>query len=184
MVKPSLATSVTVDVAIKIGLLGLLVYWSLKVIGPFLTVGLRSVILTVALYPLFDWLARRLRTRRLAATAITLLCLMIVVGPVAWLGLKLIDEVELVVGELDSKLLSIPLPAETVKDWPLIGEQVYQLWRRVATDTKAILLEVAPRLKPLGGQLLELSRAMLKIARRSLRVEMLGSLCGLSNSII
>jgi hypothetical protein len=30
----------------------------------------------------------------------------------------------------------------------------------------------------------ELSRAMLKIARRSLRVEMLGSLCGLSNSII
>jgi hypothetical protein len=35
----------TVDVAIKIGLLGLLVYWSLKVIGPFLTVALWSVIL-------------------------------------------------------------------------------------------------------------------------------------------
>ena len=95
MQKPSLATSVIVDVAIKIGLLGLLVYWSLKVIGPFLTVALWSAILTVALYPLFDWLARRLRSRRLAATVITLLCLMIVVGPAAWLGLKLIDEVEL-----------------------------------------------------------------------------------------
>src|SRR5215831_1753744 len=151
---------ITVDVAIKIGLLGLLVYWSLKVIGPFLTVALWSVILTVALYPLFDWLARRLRSRRLAATVITLLCLMIVVGPVAWLGLKLIDEVELVVGQLDSKLLSIPLPAESVKDWPLIGEQVYQLWTRIATDTKAILLEVAPRLKPLGGQLLEIAQSV------------------------
>jgi predicted PurR-regulated permease PerM len=160
MAKPSLATSVTVDVAIKIGLLGLLVYWSLKVIGPFLTVALWSVILTVALYPLFDWLAGRLRSRRLAATVITLLCLMIVVGPVAWLGLKLIDEVELVVGELDSKLLSIPLPAETVKGWPLIGEQVYELWTRVATDTKAILLEVAPRLKPLGRQLLEIAQSL------------------------
>ena len=63
-------------------------------------------------------------------------------------------------GELDSKLLSIPLPAETVKDWPLIGEQVYQLWTRVATDTKAILLEVAPRLKPLGGQLLEIAQSV------------------------
>jgi predicted PurR-regulated permease PerM len=133
MAKPSWATSVTVDVAIKIGLLGLLVYWSLKVIGPFLTVALWSIILTVALYPLFDLLARRLRSRRVAATVITLLCLMIVVGPVAWLGLKLIDEVELAVGELDSKVLSIPLPAETVKDWPLIGEQVYQLWTRFVT---------------------------------------------------
>ena len=150
----------TVDVAIKIGLLGLLVYWSLKVIGPFLTVALWSVILTVALYPLFDWLARRLSSRRLAATMITLLCLMIVIGPVAWLGLKLIGEVDFVVGEFDSKLLSIPLPAETVKDWPLIGEQVYQLWTRVATDTKAILVEVAPRLKPLGGQLLELAQSV------------------------
>jgi len=158
--RTSLATSVTVDVAIKIGLLGLLVYWSLKVIGPFLTVALWSVVLTVGLYPLFDWLTRRLRSRRLAATVITLLCLMIVVGPVAWLGLKLIDEVELVVGKLDSKLLSIPLPAETVKGWPLIGEQVYDLWTRVATDTKAILVEVAPRLKPLGGQLLELAQSV------------------------
>ena len=160
MTRTSLATSVTVDVAIKIGLLGLLVYWSLKVIGPFLTVALWSVVLTVGLYPLFDWLTRRLRSRRLAATVITLLCLMIVVGPVAWLGLKLIDEVELVIGKLDSKLLSIPLPAETVKGWPLIGEQVYDLWTRVATDTKAILIEVAPRLKPLGGQLLEIAQSL------------------------
>jgi len=158
--RTSLATSVTVDVAIKIGLLGLLVYWSLKAIGPFLTVALWSVVLTVGLYPLFDWLTRRLRSRRLAATVITLLCLMIVVGPVAWLGLKLIDEVELVVGKLDSKLLSIPLPAETVKGWPLIGEQVYDLWTRVATDTKAILIEVALRLKPLGGQLLEIAQSL------------------------
>jgi predicted PurR-regulated permease PerM len=149
----------TVEVAIKIGLLGLLVYWSLQVIGPFLTVALWSVILTVALYPLFDRLARRLRSRRLAAIMITLLCLMIVVGPVAWLGLKLIDEVELVVRELNSKPLSIPLPAETVRDWPLIGEQVYQLWTRVATDMKAVLVEVAPRLKPLGSQLLEIAQS-------------------------
>src|SRR5215475_1509238 len=113
--------SSTVDVAIKIGLLGLLVYWSLKVIGPFLTVALWSAILTVALYPLFDWLARRLRSRRLAATLITLLCLAVVVGPVTWLGFGLIGGVELMAREFDSRDLSIPLPAETVKGWPLIG---------------------------------------------------------------
>ena len=42
-----------VRTAIGIGLVVLLGYWSLKVIGPFLTVALWSAILAVALYPLF-----------------------------------------------------------------------------------------------------------------------------------
>ena len=75
---------------------------------------------------------------------ITLLCLMIVVGPVTWLGFGMIGGVEFVVTRLDSKEFSIPLPAESVKDWPVIGEQLHQLWTLAATDTKAILLEVAP----------------------------------------
>jgi predicted PurR-regulated permease PerM len=65
--------SLTIDAAIRIGLLGLFLYWSLKVIGPFLTIALWSAILTVALYPFFVWLAVRLGRRRLAATLITLL---------------------------------------------------------------------------------------------------------------
>ena len=90
----------TVEVAVRIGLVGLLGYWALKVISPFLTIALWSVILAVALYPLFDWLARQLRSRRLAATLITLLCLMIVVGPVTWLGFGLTGGVELLITEL------------------------------------------------------------------------------------
>src|ERR1700693_3070787 len=125
---PVPSDSSTIDVAIRIGLLGFLGYWSLKVIGPFVTVTLWSAILAVALYPLFDWLARQLRNRRLAATLITLLCLMIVIGPVTWLGFGLIGGVDFVVRGLDSKVFSIPLPSESVRGWPLIGEQVYNLW--------------------------------------------------------
>jgi predicted PurR-regulated permease PerM len=51
----------------------------------------------------------------------------------------------------------IPSPPESVKSWPLIGEQVYQMWTLAATDTKAILLEVAPKLKPLGSKVLDLA---------------------------
>jgi predicted PurR-regulated permease PerM len=149
--------SLTVDAAIRIGLLGLLLYWSLKVIGPFLTIALWSAILTVALYPLFDWLAARLGSRRLAATLTTLLCLVIVIGPVTWLGFGLIGSVDFVVRGFDSKIFSIPSPADSVRDWPLIGEQAYRLWTLAATDIKTILLEVLPRLKPLGSKLLDVS---------------------------
>ena len=154
---PSPFESSTVDVVILIALLGLLGYWSLKVIGPFLTVALWSAILAVALYPLFDWLAQQLGSRRLAATLITLLCLMVVIGPVAWLGFGLIGGVDMLISRFDAELPSIPLPAESVKAWPLIGEQVYRLWTTAATDLKAILIEVAPKLKPIGGKLLDIS---------------------------
>jgi predicted PurR-regulated permease PerM len=154
---PARFDSSTVEVAIRIGLLALLGYWALKVIGPFLTIGLWSVILTVALYPSFDWLARHLRSRRLAAALITLLWLAIIVGPVAWLAFGLIGGVELLVRRLDTELVSLPLPGPSVKDWPLIGEQVHRLWTLAATDIKAIMLEMAPRLKPLGVKLLDIA---------------------------
>jgi predicted PurR-regulated permease PerM len=110
--------SLTVDTVIRIGLLALLVYWSLTVIGPFLTVALWSAILTVALYPLFSWMARRLGSRRLAATLITLLCLTIVLGPVMWLGFALIGGVEFVVKGFDSQILTIPLPPNQSRTCP------------------------------------------------------------------
>jgi predicted PurR-regulated permease PerM len=149
-----------IDIAIRIGLLALIGYLSWKVIGPFLTVALWSAIVTVALYPLFDWLARRLGNRRLAATLITLLCLTIVVGPLTWLGFVLINDVGYLVRALDAGLLSIPLPAESVKNWPLIGERAHQLWSLAANNTKALLLELAPNLKPVGGKLLEITQSV------------------------
>jgi predicted PurR-regulated permease PerM len=151
------SSSSPVDLIVRIGLLALLAFWSLKIIGPFLTVALWSAILTVGLYPLFSWLAKGLGTQRLAAVVITVLCLMIVIGPVTWLGLGLIGAAEFLASEVDSKLFSIPLPSESVKGWPIIGEQAYQLWTLAATDTKAILLQIAPSLRPLGGKLLEIA---------------------------
>src|SRR5438045_662031 len=89
---PARATvnATSIDLVIRVGFLGLIAYWSLKVLAPFLTIILWSGILTVALYPLFDWLARCLGSSKFAAVLVTLLCLTIVVGPLTWLGLGLI----------------------------------------------------------------------------------------------
>ena len=150
------SASLPIDAVIRIGLVGLLGYWSLKVIGPFLTVALWSLILTVALYPLFDWLSLRLGSRRLAAFLITLLCLIMVIGPITWLGIALISGAEFLVRDFDANSW-VPSPPDSVKRWPLIGELAYRLWTLATTDTKAIILEVAPSLKPLGGALLGLA---------------------------
>jgi predicted PurR-regulated permease PerM len=152
--------TLTVDAAIRIGLLALLLYWSWQVVGPFVSIALWSAILTVALYPLFDWLAGRLGSRRLAAALITLLCMLIVIGPVTWLGFGLIHTVEFAVRGLESDTSFIPLPDDSVKSWPLIGEQAYRLWTLAATDMKSVIVETAPMLKPLGGSALNIAGAV------------------------
>ena len=106
----NLLRSLTIDVAIRIGLLALLAYWSLKVIGPFETICLWSSILTVALYPVFNWLVRLIGSKSLAAAIITLLSLMIVFGPVTWLGFAMIGGIELLVKGIDAGQLAILVP--------------------------------------------------------------------------
>src|SRR5262249_61922476 len=79
-------SSSTIDLAIRIGFLGLLGYLALRIITPFVTIALWSAVLAVALHPLFKWLTQYFRPR-LSAALVTLLCLLIVIGPVAWLWL-------------------------------------------------------------------------------------------------
>jgi predicted PurR-regulated permease PerM len=57
---------IAIDIVIRLGLLGLFVYWSLQIIGPFVMVVAWSVILTVATYPVYSWLEARLGTRTAA----------------------------------------------------------------------------------------------------------------------
>jgi predicted PurR-regulated permease PerM len=150
----------TIDLAIRLGFIGLLGYWSFRVIAPFLTIGLWSAILVVALYPLFHRLALRLNAR-VAAALVTFLCLMIVIGPVTWLGLGMISGARYLVASLDDGQLAIPPPPAFVKGWPIIGERLHELWSLTTTNLKIALAEALPILKPLGGTLLGIAQSAL-----------------------
>jgi hypothetical protein len=101
-----------VETAIHVGFIGLLAYWCFLLISPFLPIIVWSIVLTVALYPLYDWLAAVFRgRRRLAAASITIAGLLVVIGPVAWLGLGLIDGLELLLAQLRSGKL-VPPPSQ------------------------------------------------------------------------
>jgi predicted PurR-regulated permease PerM len=149
-----------VDIAIRVGLLALLAYWSWAIIAPFLTILVWSAILAVALYPLFDRLKKWLNRPTFAATLVTLLCVFLVLAPVVWLGFGLLNGVEFLSNRLEAGI-SIPLPPESVKAWPLIGEQAYRLWTRAVTDIGAQLAQLAPVLKPVSLWLLELASNVL-----------------------
>ena len=80
------------------------------------------MVLTVALYPPYNWLSVHLGGRpKLAAAIITVINLAIIIGPVTWLGFGLVDGLQGFAGQLGAGTLAIPSPPEGVKDWPIVG---------------------------------------------------------------
>ena len=151
-------TATWTDLALRLGLLALLLYWSFLLLRPFITIMIWSVVLTVALYPVYVWMVSRLGgRRRLAAVLLTLVNLLIVIGPATWLALSLIDSLRTLSDRLDLSVLTLPPPPITVKAWPFIGDHVYQFWELASTNLQAALVKIVPQLKPMGSILLQIA---------------------------
>lgn len=144
-----------IQLAVRLGLLAFLLYWSFVLVRPFIPILAWSMVLTVALYSPYKWLSAHLGDRpKLAATIITIFNLAIIIGPVTWLGVGLIDGLQSLAGQFDGGTLGIPSPPEGIKDWPIAGPPIYALWDQASTNLRAVLREVAPHLKPLAGPVL------------------------------
>jgi predicted PurR-regulated permease PerM len=144
-----------IELTIRLGALALLLYLTYVLVRPFISMVIWSVVLTIAFYPVFDWLAALLNgRRRLAALLVTMMILLIVVGPATWLVLSLIDSLQTISHHLDLSKVPLPPPTEAVKTWPLVGDSLYQFWELASTNLGAALTQIAPQLKPLGNNLL------------------------------
>jgi predicted PurR-regulated permease PerM len=71
--------------------------------------------------------------------------------------LGLIESVRILSERFDPSALELPPPLETVKSWPLIGNQIYQFWDLASNNLQAALAKIAPHLKPIGSSLLQIA---------------------------
>src|SRR5258707_8167888 len=147
-----------VQLAIRLGLLALLIYWTLVLLRPFLPILAWSVVLAAAFYPVFRWLAKFLGGRpKLAATTLTIINLGILIGPATWLGLSAVEGVREFAGQLSAGELAVPSPPGSIKDWPLVGPQLFELWNQASNNLRAALRDVAAQLQTLAGTMLALA---------------------------
>lgn len=154
-IDPERLNTTVIGLAIRLAFLGIILFLSLSIIRPFFETVAWSIVWAVAIYPVFDLVARWLgERRRLAAALITIVLLVIVFGPVTWLGLDLVEVPRIIRARLGSGTLAVPPPVETVKNWPVIGEPLFQFWDLASTNLSAALVKMAPHLKPLGSTLL------------------------------
>jgi predicted PurR-regulated permease PerM len=141
-----------IQLAIRLGLLAFLIYWSFVLVQPFIPILAWAIVLAVALYPPYSWLSKHLGDRpKLTAAIMTGISLAIVIGPATWLGLGLIESLRNFASLLAAGTLDLPSPPQNVKNWPIVGPQLFALWDQASTNLGTALSEVAPHLKPLAG---------------------------------
>jgi predicted PurR-regulated permease PerM len=134
--------------AIRISLLALLVLWCFNIIKPFILPVLWGAIMAVAIYPLFVKAYTAFGGRqKLTATLITVLTLAILIVPTVMLSGSLIESSKALATDIDAGTLTVPPPADSVKDWPLIGEKLHGAWRLASTNLEAALEKFKPQVE-------------------------------------
>ncbi len=143
------------EVFIRIGALVLLVGWCFVIVQPFIGIIGWAVVMAVALYPTFDRLQSALGGRTKSAAALmTIGFLLVFIVPAVVLSETLVTGVRMVAGELQRGTIAIPLPSESVKAWPLIGERVAEAWTLAATNLDATVAQFREEIAGVGRWLL------------------------------
>jgi predicted PurR-regulated permease PerM len=147
-----------IEVMIRMALIGVLAYWTLIIVSPFAPIIAWSGIMTVAIHPTYVQLAKALRGRHaLAAVCLTVLGLLVVVGPVTWLGIDLVEFLGSAIPKLRSSHWLVPKPSESVKDWPILGPQIFDYWTLASANIRSALAPALPQLEPVGAKLLAMA---------------------------
>ena len=140
-------------VALQFGLMALLVYACVRIVAPFMSILLWSVILAVMLYPLHLRLAGRLGNRW-SALLIGLVGVAVVLVPMVMLAASLASSATSLLEGLKNNSLTVPPPPPRLADVPLVGQKLTDAWALVATNMPAALAQYGPMLrKPATGLL-------------------------------
>ncbi len=143
------------DTLIRLGVIITLLVVCVQIFAPFAPLMLWAIILAVALYPLHLRVAGICGGRQgRAATMLVLASILIIGVPIALLVGSMSGELQDVHALLQNRDVSIPPPAPSVQEWPLIGEQVYSAWNNAAEDLPAMLEKFRPQLAQFSKTLL------------------------------
>jgi predicted PurR-regulated permease PerM len=139
--------SIAFEILIKSVLLGVIMYYAFLILKPFIIPVLWGIILAVALAPVISKMETVFKVKRtIVVIVFTLITISTLLVPTYLLSESVIDSSKELVADLRNGDVVIPMPTENIKDWPLIGENVYALWNSAGTNLEETLLKFKPQL--------------------------------------
>ncbi len=145
-------TSDIIDIAIKLGVLAVLLSFTFNVIRPFVNPLLWAIILAVALEPLYNWTVKLTRGRRkLSAFLLIVVFAALVLVPAYYLTSSAISGASELKQKYEAGELKIPEANESVQDFPLIGSKVYEIWTAASQNLEGFVTEYQEEIVSVAG---------------------------------
>ena len=145
------------DTLIRVGAIGVLAVLCYRVFSPFLNLVVWSMILAVTLYPVHQMLARRIGGRQgLTSIILAILGVSLFVVPTWLLMNSFADSIQGIVGSVQQNTVQIPPPSEGVKNWPLVGKALHQIWSDASVNLPGLVQTMQPKISTLARQALSM----------------------------
>ena len=149
------STALAIEIAIRLGLIFLVLAWCLQILTPFISLVAWGAIIAVALYKPFLKLVEKLGGRRkLAVSLIAIIGIAIILVPVISLSSSMVDGATKLGTQVSDGSIHIPAPPEYVQDWPIVGEKTYKLWTDASQNLRSVLEQYPHQLAGAGKKLL------------------------------
>ncbi|MCX7550374.1 AI-2E family transporter [Xanthomarina sp. F2636L] len=133
----------TITEFIRLIVLSLLILWGFFLLKPFIGVFTWGIILAVALFPLFQKLHKVFgeKHKKKATFIFTIVAVALLVVPTYMMVDSLFSNLKDTFSAIQNNELKITPPTEKVKDWPVIGERVYDNWNALSENSKNYAIE-------------------------------------------
>ena len=134
----------------------------LWVLAPFMTALFWAAVLAFASWPVMRMLTRALNGNvSLAAGLLTTAWVLIVAGPLVWLGFNIADNIR-VSTELikDLRVTGLPEAPAWLVGVPMVGERLQEIWQTVDQQGAALFLTIKPYMGQMGNWLLARSASI------------------------
>lgn len=145
---------IAVEVAIKLGFLAIVIYFSYLIAKPFLPIIVWGIIIAIAISPLIDSLEKRFDHRKKIIIGFTIVIMAALVLPTYMLSERVIESSQTIAQTLKDGNITVPPPTENVKEWPLVGEKAYAFWDSASKNIKETLAPFNTEIKKLARSVL------------------------------
>jgi len=143
------------DIIIKLGLLFILIIWCFRILYPFASVLLWGIVIAISIFPLYRSLEKLVSNKaKIAAALFTVILLGIVLIPGYAFMRSMASGLSDFGNRLKNNELLLPPANPEVQEWPLVGNQIYDVWELVKEDAEAALIEYKEEVKQLGQSII------------------------------
>lgn len=134
----------------------------LWVLAPFMTALFWAAVLAFASWPLMQMLTRALKgNASLAAGLLTGGWVVIVAGPLVWLGFNIADYIRAGTVLIQNiRVTGLPGAPEWLADVPMVGDRLLELWLAADEQGSALFLTAKPYMGQMGNWLLARSASI------------------------